>query len=142
MNKHKFPFADYGLVSDLSVDQDTEKHMIFLKGTGAKSNQWAHQTTLRAVHQLWFSLTHLLFPEKANQVTSMAATAVMSIPRPGITTFFEASYDPEMHFYQIIGWVGEGMWTFHVNDDQARHLWTVLDLLIYPAGWEGTATKY
>ncbi len=142
MNKPKLPVINYGLISDISIIRDNDSQNIFLKGTGAQSNQWVHQSTQRAVHQLWFSLTHVLFPEKANHVTSMAATAVLSASEPGITTFFEAKYDPQKHTYEIIGWIGERLWAFELNDEKARKLWTALDLLIYPAGWEGKTTTH
>lgn len=142
MNKQRSPIARYGLSTGVLVRRDSEKNLIFLMGTGARAQLWVHASTQRAVHQLWFSLTYLLFPEKAQKVTSMAATAVLSPAEPGLTTHFEARRDPETCTYDVVGWIGENVWSFDMDDENARRLWVTLDLLLYPAGWEGATTKH
>jgi len=142
MNKQPSPTARYGLSTNVLVKRDAERNVIFLMGTGARAQLWVHATTQRAIHQLWFSLTYLLFPDKAQKVTSMAATAMLSAPDPGMTTHFEARRDADTCTYDIVGWIGENVWSFEMTDENARQLWVTLDLLLYPAGWEGASTKH
>lgn len=142
MNKQPSSVARYGLSTDVVVRRDSDRNIIFLMGTGSRAQLWVHPTTQRAVHQLWFSLTHLLFPEKAQRVTSMAATAMLSAPEPGLTSHFEAKHDADTCTYDVVGWIGESVWSFDMTDENARRLWVMLDLLLYPAGWEGANTKH
>lgn len=142
MNKRNAPVIEYGPCSNLLVRQDKDNNVIYLSGVGKLSNQWVHPTTQRAVHHLWFSLTHLLFPEKANVVTSMAGTAMISAPQPGITSHFEVKRDPQTNSFVVVGWIGEHLWSFHMNGENAHQLWTALDRMLYPAGWEGTTTTH
>src|SRR5579859_6060468 len=105
MSKQPSPAARYGLSTDVLAKRDSEKNIIFLMGTGARAQLWVHPTTQRAVHQLWYSLTYLLFPDKAQKVTSLAATSALMAAEPGMTTHFETVRDPQTCTYDVVGWI-------------------------------------
>ena len=131
---------EYGLTSELFVNRPGEDETLVVGGVGAQSDQWTRLLTRRAAHQLWFQLTRLLFPEKSPQVTGMAMTAPLSPPSPSVTTHLEIVHNPDSHTVDILGWDGEDGWWFRVDEQNARHLWTALDLALYPAGWSGPVT--
>ncbi len=130
----------YGLTSEVFVNGRGEGETIVVGGTGAEATRWNRALTRRAAHQLWFHLTRLLFPEKSPQVTGMAMTAPLSAPQPSVTTHLEVVYNPETHLYDVLGWNGDDLWWFRLDEQNARHLWTGLDLVLYPAGWSGPVT--
>jgi hypothetical protein len=130
---------NYGLTSEIFVNRP-EDETIAVSGMGDQSDRWTRTFTRRAAHQLWFQLTRLLFPEKSPQVTGMAMTAPLSMPSPSVTIHVEIVFNPDIHLYDILGWDGEDGWWFRVDEQNARNLWTALDLALYPAGWSGPVT--
>jgi hypothetical protein len=139
-NKSSRTKPGYGLTSEMFVNRHGEDETVILGGVGVEANRWTRTLTRRAAHQLWFHLTRLLFPEKSPQVTGMAMTAPLSMPIPSVTTHLEIVYSPETHLYDIVGWDGEDGWWFRVDEQNARNLWTALDIALYPAGWSGPVT--
>ncbi len=132
----------YGLTSEIFVNRPGEDETIVVGGTGDQADRWTRSLTRRAAHQLWFQLTRLLFPEKSPQVTGMAMTAPLSLPSPSVTTHLEIIFNPDSHTYDILGWDSEDGWWFRVDEQNARLLWTALDLALYPAGWSGPVTTW
>src|SRR5258708_20980701 len=108
---NKLNVAGYGLSSNLSVRGDNERNIYFLRGFDANSTQWVHPATRRAAHLLWFSLIHLLFPEKAQKVTSMAATAALSPAEPGMTVHFDGQRDARAGRYVVQGLMDDMIWS-------------------------------
>jgi hypothetical protein len=39
-------------------------------------------------------------------------------------------------YVEITGWAGDQSWTAHVTNEDASQLWTALDRLLFPQGWE------
>jgi hypothetical protein len=73
----------------------------------------------------------------------MAQTAPLrSSEAPSVTTVLEIIHNPENHAYDILGWVGQEIWWFRVDDQNARNLWAALDVVLYPAGWQGPYTHH
>lgn len=132
----------YGLTTDVSVKMHEGGQMVVIGGTGEKSQQWSHVLTQRAAQVLWFKLTQLLYPDKANIVTALATTAPL---RPlgssdAVTTHVEAVKCADQH-YSLVGWVGRDTWMFLLSELDARRLWAALDTVLFPVGWEGRETK-
>jgi hypothetical protein len=106
----------YGLSTNLFISPKENDQTLVLGGTGQEAQRWTHIITRRAAHVMWFKLTILLYPEKANMVTSLASTAPLRAPgSPAITTHIEVVRSAEAQ-YTLIGWM-------------------------YPVGWEGRETK-
>jgi len=97
--------------------------------------------TQRAAQLLWFRLTRLLYPEKADIVTGLAATAPLRSPVSiTITTHMDAVKSAEAR-YTLVGWVQRDTWRVDLTELDARRLWAALDLVLFPVGWEGRETK-
>ncbi len=132
---------EYGMSSDLFVTRRAGTDSYVLSGTGTGANRWARVLTSRALHLLWYRLTWSLFPEKSLKVTGMAATAPLrSTTAPKITTHIEVIYHTDIKQFDVIGTSGEDRWQFRIDHQTARILWTALDLILYPAGWQGANT--
>lgn len=133
----------YGLTQEVFAARKGDDETIVVGGVGLEARRWARALTRRAAHQLWYHLTGLLFPEKSVQVTAMAQTAPLhNTAHPALTTRLELVRNSEAHTVYIFGWIGKESWWFCVDEQTARHLWTALDIALYPAGWQGPATKY
>ncbi|MBN1563344.1 MAG: hypothetical protein JXA10_05865, partial [Anaerolineae bacterium] len=65
----------YGLSTDLFVSRKESDQTLVLGGVGQEDKRWVHIMTQRAAQVLWFKLTQLLYPDKAEMVTGLAATA-------------------------------------------------------------------
>jgi hypothetical protein len=132
---------EYGLSTNLFVSPKESDQTLVLGGVGQEAQRWTHIITRRAAHVMWFKLTVLLYPEKANMVTSLATTAPLRAPgSPAITTHIEVVRSAEAQ-YTIIGWIERETWMVVLSEDDARHLWAELDTVLYPVGWEGRETK-
>jgi hypothetical protein len=132
----------YGLTSDIFVVYETDDNTIIVGGLGVGSSRWTQRLTAQAAHQLWSILTRLLFPEKSRHVLGMAKTAPLCAPVPELTTRFEIMRNPDLHVYDILGWIGDEAWWCRVDYHTARRLWAALDVALYPAGWAGPVTLH
>ena len=132
----------YGLTSEIFVDTKTSDRTVIIGGIGAGSSRWAQRLTAQAAHQLWSNLMRLLFPEKSLHVLGLAKTAPLCAPLPNLTTRFEIIRNPDLHVYEILGWVGDEAWWCRLDYHNARHLWAALDMALYPAGWCGPITVH
>ncbi len=132
------PLQDYGLSTDLFVTRSSGADTIVLSGTAEDTNRWVRPLTRRAAHLLWYRLTWSLFPEKSPKVTGMAVTAALQSPdQPTITIHVDVQRQEETHTFSVDGMTRAERWQFTISDADARKLWAALDLLLYPAGWEG-----
>ena len=133
----------YGLTHDCFATSKASGETIVMGGIGAHSDQWARVLSRRAANQLWFQLTRLLFPEKSLQVTAMVKTAPLNgSNKPQLTTNLEVLQGPTGDIFDVIGWIGEDSWWCRLDSHSARSLWTALDLVLYPAGWQGPQTNH
>ncbi len=127
----------YGVSSDLFVSRKPEGETIILGGRGRDGNLWTRVLTRRAAQVLWFTLTGLLFPERAQTVTAIAVTAPLrNQKQPTVTSHVEVARTAD-GFVEVIGWAGTETWWVRLPEGEARSLWTKLDIALYPVGWEG-----
>lgn len=130
----------YGLSTDLFVSRKDSDHTLVLGGVGQNEKQWVHVMTRRAAQVLWYKLTSLLYPDKADMVTSMASTAPLQVSAtPNLTTHIEVVQTE--HGYTLVGRIGRTRWLVQLTELEVRRLWAALDLALYPVGWEGRVTK-
>ncbi len=133
--------VQYGLSTDLFVSRKESDESVVLGGVGEGERRWVQVMTQRAAQLLWFRLTRLLYPEKADIVTGLAATAPLrSAVSTTITTHMDAVKSAEAR-YTLVGWVQRDTWRVDLIELDARRLWAALDLVLFPVGWEGRETK-
>lgn len=131
----------YGQSTDLFVSRKESDQTLVLGGVGQEEQRWVHVITQRAAQVLWFKLTNLLFPEKSDVVTGLAATAPLRAPdNNSITTHVEVVENEEAQ-YTLVGWVQRNTWMVQLSELETRRLWAALDLALYPVGWEGRESK-
>lgn len=141
MSGKPFVQHSYGISTDIFVARKSLDDTLVLGGVGVEYGRWTRVLTQRAAQQLWFNLTGLMFPEKAQRVTGIAVTAPLrSQARPTITSHLEVTRTAD-NFIEVIGWAGQDTWWFRLSEQEARVLWTKLDLALYPVGWEGRERK-
>jgi hypothetical protein len=136
------PFSQcrYGVSTDIFAINKMQGETVVVGGVGAEG-RWTRVLTTRAAQVLWFNLTGLLFPEKARQVTGIAVTAPLrSRDRPSVTHHVEVVRTAD-NYIEVFGWAGLDTWWVRLPEHEARNLWTSLDLLLYPVGWEGRNNK-
>ena len=127
----------YGVSTRVFVVPKAGGQTAVIGGVCAAEGRWTRVLTLRAAKLLWFNLTRLLFPGKAAAVTALAETApLQGRSRPSMTYHVEVTRAADS-FIEIIGWAGQEMWWARLPENEARALWTRLDLMLYPVGWEG-----
>jgi hypothetical protein len=131
----------YGLSTDLFVSRKESDQTLVLGGVGQEEQRWVHVMTQRAAQVLWFKLTTLLYPDKSDMVTGLAATAPLRPPGgPSVTTHVEVVKTTDAQ-YTLVGWVERNTWRVTLTELEARRLWASLDLALFPVGWEGRQTK-
>ena len=103
----------------------------------AGENQWTRVISRRVAHTLWYYLTTLLFPDRAAEITTRAATAPFrDLDMPSITTHVEV-FRGAGDYIEILGSGGKQTWLTRLNEHDARALWAALDKMLFPLGWEG-----
>lgn len=133
------PVQDYGLSSDLFVTRKAGTDTMVLSGSSPDASRWARTLTRRAAHLLWYRLTWTLFPEKSPKVTGMAVTApLQSFDQAALTIHIDVRRNETTHAFYVDGMTRSDRWQFWISEAEARRLWAALDLLLYPAGWEGS----
>lgn len=130
----------YGLSTNLFVSRKDSDHTLVLGGVGQDEQQWVHIMTRRAAQVLWYKLTSVLYPDKADMVTSMASTApLQAMPTSNLTTHIEVVQTENE--YTLVGRIQRSRWLVQLTELEVRRLWAALDLALYPVGWEGRITK-
>ncbi len=136
---------EYGRSIDVSVARKTDTDALVLSGVSSNTaaDQWARLVTRRAAHLLWYRLTWALFPGKSAKVTGLAATAplITAMP-PTVTTHIEIVRIETEQAFNVAGLSGSDHWQFQIDDKTARQLWATLDIVLYPAGWEGANFQF
>lgn len=133
--------VQYGLSTDLFVSRKESDDTVVLGGIGEGEQRWVQIITQRAAQILWFRLTRLLYPEKADVVTGLAATAPLRATLiDSVTTHMDAVKSGDAQ-YTLVGWVQRDTWRVDLTELDARRLWAALDLVLFPVGWEGRETK-
>jgi hypothetical protein len=133
---------EYGFCTNLTVSFRDSDVVVRVEGTEESGQVWMQLLSVRAAHVLWFKLTALLYPEQAQTVTALAATAPLRSSLPfTVTTHVEAVREDQNGLYAMVGWTSGGMWTVWFAEQDARLLWTLLDEGLYPVGWEGREWK-
>jgi hypothetical protein len=131
----------YGYSTDLFVSRKDNEQTLLVGGVGEGDRRWAHAMTQRAAQILWFKLTRLLYPDKADVVTGLATTAPLrSLSTPNLTTHVEVVRSAQAQ-YTLVGWVQRDTWKVLLSEVEARRLWAALDMALFPVGWEGRTTK-
>ncbi len=136
------PFTQrrYGDSTEVFVLSKQQGDSVVVGGVGA-DGRWMRVLTRRAAQLLWFNLTGLLFPEKSRQVTGIAVTAPLrGRERPSVTHHLEVVRTAD-NYIEVLGWAEKDTWWARLPEYEARNLWTKLDLLLYPVGWEGRNSK-
>lgn len=128
---------DLGVATDTWVQMHGERQVI-LHASLADGTAFAPLLTLRAARFLWHFLTRALFPTHGRDLTAAGGTAVLHLPDdPTLTTHVGVVDLPEDH-YAILGTMVKGdVWEIVIARGEAQRLWGMLDLLLYPVGWEG-----
>ncbi len=135
------PTYKYGLSKNLFVHRKANGDSLVVGGMGENETRWTRVLSLRAAQMLWYHLTGLLFPEKSEMVTGMAATSPLrSGNMPTITTHVTVERRDDGG-YDVTGWIGEQSWWVNLNDFEARQFWKTLDIALYPVGWQGRQLK-
>jgi len=131
----------HGFSTGLFVSRKDSEQTLVVGGVGEGDRHWSHVMTQRAAQILWFKLTRLLYPDKADVVTGLAATAPLHAPpTSSVTTHVEVVRSAQAQ-YTLVGWVQRDTWKVLLTEEEARHLWAALDVALYPVGWEGRTTK-
>lgn len=132
---------EYGISTDVFVERVDNESFLVLGGNGQGTGPWTCVLTQRAAQVLWFKLTGLLYPDKSQAVTALAVTAPLSaLGTDDVTRYIEAFLSQETE-YTIIGWVTDSTWIVTLSEYEARRLWTQLDEVLYPVGWEGRQSR-
>ncbi len=126
---------------DVEVSSAHDGQVILMSGTFQDNAEWQQTLTKRAGHLLWSRLTTLLFPEKAQKVTAIVSTVPLSefSLDPDISTHVEVDYTDD-DYYRLTGLGGREKWRVLLNSQLVRRLWTALDIVLYPDGWETKTT--
>ncbi|MBN1202669.1 MAG: hypothetical protein JXJ20_12525 [Anaerolineae bacterium] len=131
----------YGRSTDLFVSREGSDHTLVVGGIGHGAQRWVQVLTRRAAQVMWFKLTVLLYPDKADMVTGMAVTAPLHMPdEETVTTHMDVFRSNEAE-YTLVGWIDRTHWMVVLTELDARRLWAALDLVLYPVGWEGRDTR-
>lgn len=136
--------SEYGLSTDLFVSRKESDQTLILGGIGQGAERWVQVLTRRAAQLLWFKMTVLLYPDKANMVTGLAVTAPLrGTQNDMMTTHVEVIKNKTVECeYSIIGWtIMQDNWVVILSEIDTRRLWAALDLALFPVGWEGRETK-
>jgi hypothetical protein len=128
----------YGHSTDLFVNRKRSGESLVVGGIGQDQARWTRVLSHRAAQMLWYHLTQHLFPEKCDVVTALATTAPLrNDTMPTITTHVQVEYQNNS-CYDIVGWVGGETWWVRLNEPEARRFWAVLDMALFPVGWQGS----
>lgn len=131
----------YGVSGNIFVNRKPRGDSVIIGGMAEEHGRWTRVLTQHAAKMLWFKLTGLLFPERAATVTGVAVTsALRGNNLPTITTRLETARTAD-NYIEIMGWAGEKTWWVRLPENEARTLWTRLDKLLFPVGWEGRKTR-
>ncbi|MBN1966628.1 MAG: hypothetical protein JW910_18395 [Anaerolineae bacterium] len=143
-NKPTKPFTQllYGVSTEVFVVSKDDCTTYVMGGVGIEYGRWTRVLSKRAAQLLWFKLTRVLFPDRAQRVTTIAVTAPLrDLGAPAITNHIEVSRTAD-NFVEVLGWVEKHTtWWVRLPENEARTLWTRLDLALYPVGWEGRQNK-
>ena len=126
----------YGISTELYIVSKPNTDAIVVGGLAEDSSRWTRVLSARAAFMLWFHVARLLMPEKMEQVTMVFnTTPLRSAVLPTITNHCAVERLDD-DYVEITGWAGDQSWTAHVTNEDASQLWTALDRLLFPQGWE------
>ena len=126
----------YGISTELYVLSKPNTDTILLGGVAEDLSRWTRVLSARAAFMLWFHIARLLMPERIEQVTAVFnTTPLRSDDLPTITNHCAVEIRDE-GLVQVIGWAGEQSWSVHMTNADASQLWTALDKLLFPQGWQ------
>jgi hypothetical protein len=99
--------------------------------------------TFHAVYVLWYRLRQALYPDDAPTMTSSAGTAPLDMPEDLVVTIGVdlMRLDSEPDHYDIIGTATQGRWSARISQAESQRLWAVLDVALFPVGWNGREIK-
>jgi len=129
-----------GQISDLECTLDRPSRLATLRGLPG----FQQILTVHAVYVLWYRLTQALYPDDAPTMTSSAGTAPLDMPEDLVVTMgidlLRPESDPD-HF-DIIGTTNqESRWRARITGTESQRLWAVLDVALFPFGWDGRESK-
>ena len=131
----------YGLSSHIFVSRKASGESIVMGGMAEDSSRWTHVLSKRAAQMLWFHLSELLYPEKAGLIAGMITTTpIRSTDMPTITTHMTVDKLDDGK-YEIEGWIDDQSWEVLLNEQEANHFWTALDIALNPAGQQEPPRK-
>jgi hypothetical protein len=98
---------------------------IVIGGTDARSEQWVRVISNRAAHMLWFRLTQVLFPERAEWLTPMDTLPIRDSTLPTITNQVIVER-LEGGVIEITGIAKGSRWTAKLLESESTALWAAL----------------
>ena len=131
----------YGQSSNLFLTRKAAEDLLIFGGVAEDASRWTLILSYRAAQMIWFHLTKLLYPDKADMVTALVSTAPLrSTNIPSITTHAtvskKAAAEKAKDKYFIHGRAPNNTWEIGLTDYEAHRLWTVLDVALFPTGWQ------
>jgi hypothetical protein len=129
----------YGQISDMECTLDRASRLANLIGLP----DFDEMLTFHAVYVLWYRLTQALYPDDAPTMTSSAGTAPLDMPEDLVVTIGVdlMRLDSEPDHYDIIGTTTQGRWRARISQAESQRLWAVLDVALFPVGWNGREIK-
>ncbi len=127
----------YGLSTNLFISRKASGDSYVLGGMAENAARWTRVLSPRAVQMLWFQLARFLFPDNADLVTSASSTTPLrSSTMPTITSHVTINKQEDGR-YEIVGWIDGQTWNTFLAETHVREFWNALDIVLYPAGWQG-----
>lgn len=125
---------EFGFSRDLFVTRKASGDSIVVGGVSADTSRWVRILSHRAAQLLWFQMTQVLHPDKADQATMTVMTAPMrDANRPTITTHTEVEpLEQDLGGYSITGWAGDKKWDVSLSDTELQRFWNQLSEALYP----------
>lgn len=104
---------------------------LVIGGTAQDTIRWTRVLSERAARMLWFSLTHVLFPEQSALLTSRLGTLpIRSQLLPTITN--QLLIEPHDGGFELVGESAGQTWTARLDQGEAERLWAALNQVLFP----------
>jgi hypothetical protein len=123
----------YGFSSGFFVSPKSGSQSVVIGAVAENGGRWTRVLSLRAAHLLWFHFARFLFPERAENFTAGIMTAISRADEQPSITDHLVVHAVTHDIYEIIGSVSGQSWVFQVHNQDAHHLWSVLDVALFPA---------
>jgi hypothetical protein len=123
---------DMGMVTSMMVSKKPGAHESYLLRVEAEAGSMVRVLTRGATQTLWFHLVHILYPDKADEVTTGVSTAMLRpADAPMITSWVEVMHDESQQIIELTGAGGAEAWTIQFTHEVGYGLWTSLERALY-----------